>query len=149
METLRGDSVEFGIIPFPKYEESQKDYYSRIASLLLCFVPSSVNDLELTGACLEALCSESKRTLIPVYYDIMLGSKLTRDAESVEMLDIIFEHRVCDHGDLTWCPDLRDGIFSLMMENNSRDMESRVQSKASKINSNISKIVDSYLESKE
>ncbi|MCQ2432602.1 MAG: hypothetical protein MJ175_08370 [Clostridia bacterium] len=144
VETLRDNAVDFGIIPFPKYEESQKDYYSRIASLLMCFVPSTISDPDMVGACLEALCSESHASLIPTYYDVMLGSKLSRDEESVEMLDIIFANRVCDHGDLTWCPLIRDGIMGTMMEKNDRNLESQVAKAANNIDKQITTVVDSF-----
>ena len=38
--------------------------------------------------------------LQPAYYEVMLTTKLTRDNESAEMLDIIFSSRIYDNGEI-------------------------------------------------
>ncbi len=144
LDQMRDTEINFGIIPFPKYEETQEKYWSRVAMLLMGMVPVNVNDPDMIGAVLEALCSESRNTTIPAYYDIMLESKLTRDEESSEMLNVIFENRVCDHGDLTWCPILRDGIFSSMVMGNDHDVISKIESIRQKLQTSIDETVEGY-----
>ena len=142
LDQMRDKEVDFGIIPFPKYDEAQDYYYSRVAGLVIGMVPKSASDLDMTGAVLEALCSASRTTTIKAYYDIMLESKLTRDEESSEMLDIIFAHRVCDHGDLTWVAMLRDGIFCSMVMNNDHAIASKTSSVKARLDKSIAETVD-------
>ena len=144
LDQMRDTETDFGIIPFPKYEESQEKYWSRVAGLVMGMVPVNVKDPDMVGAVLEALCSESKTTTIPAYYDVMLESKLTRDNESSEMLNIIFENRVCDHGDLTWCSILRDGIFCSMVMENDHDVMSKIESIRTKLQTSIDETVEGY-----
>jgi len=100
VEFFRGMESNFGIIPLPKYEEAQKDYYSVVNPYtgVLLGVPKSSENLERTSIILEALAAESRYTLQPAYYDITLQRKYTRDDDSSEMLDIIFNSRVYDIG---------------------------------------------------
>jgi hypothetical protein len=100
VEFFRGMESNFGIIPLPKYDEAQNDYYSVVNPYtgVLLGVPKSAEDLERTSIILEALSAESRYTLQPAYYDVVLQRKYTRDDESSEMLDIIFNSRVYDIG---------------------------------------------------
>ena len=61
-------------------------------------VPSNAENPERTGAVLELLNAEGRASVLPVYYDIVLTSKISRDNESAEMLDIIFNNIVFDFG---------------------------------------------------
>ncbi len=95
---MRSAEVDFGILPTPKYEESQDNYYSMVSQHTtgLPSVPKTASDPERTGIILEALAAESKYTLQPAYYEVSLKSRGARDEESAEMLDIIFSNRVFD-----------------------------------------------------
>ena len=97
---LRGMETNFGILPLPKYDESQPQYYSTMQynnATVMC-VPVSATDFERTGAILEAWAGESVDTLTNAYYDITLKGKFSRDNESSDMLDLIFSTRVMDQG---------------------------------------------------
>lgn len=141
---LRDMDSDFGIIPYPKYDESQTDYKSRIEGGLVTIIPQTNKKLEMTGAVLEALAYESRETVIPAYYNIALKGKYARDAESVEMLDLIFAGRVYDLGDTYWCSILRDGIFQDMFRDNKRDYSSIIAGVKPKIESEIQKTVDAF-----
>lgn len=83
---------DFGILPYPKFNDNQDEFYHIIASQLCASVsiPQTASDLERTGILLEALAYESKETITKAYYDINLYTKVSRDDESGEMFDIIF-----------------------------------------------------------
>jgi len=94
---LRAMEVDFGIVPYPKYDEAQKDYIS-LNSAGLMLAPADIKDPEMVGIVAELLGSESRRYTIPAYYDVLLTYKGVRDDESLEMLDIIFKNTVYDFG---------------------------------------------------
>ena len=97
LQILRTYDTDFGIIPFPKYDESQDKYHSSVWNGLVC-VPITAKDKELCGAVLETMAYYSQSTLIPAYYNKLLDSKFARDDESLAMLDLIFDGLVYDIG---------------------------------------------------
>jgi len=84
------DIDDFGIIPYPKYDENQDKYYTAVQGgmSLLC-VPSNYSKTEMTGAFLEAAASESYKNLTPTYFDTAMKIKFARDEASSQMLDIV------------------------------------------------------------
>lgn len=131
---MRDSETEFGILPYPKYNEAQEKYYSRIEGAELFGIPKTNTDLEMTGVILEALACASHNEVIPAYYDVALKVKYTRDEESAEMLDIIFENRVFDFGDTIFCDQLRDGIIRKSFETENRDIVSALTGVESTVN---------------
>lgn len=96
---LRQSEVEFGILPFPKYDEDQENYLSHSYDGLSSFgIPLCAYDPEMCGMILEALCAESSYSVIPNYYDVVLQGRLARDEESKEVLDTIRENLYFDFG---------------------------------------------------
>ena len=97
---LRDMDADFGIIPFPKYDEAQESYYNTVGSWQSVFfcMPYGTVDTAHGSALAEALACEGMYTVTPAYYDMTLKNKAARDEESAEMLDIIFETRVYDLG---------------------------------------------------
>jgi len=128
IEALRGMDTDFGIIPYPKYTEEQDNYYARIEGCELSGIPVTTTDLSRTSAILEAIAAESVATVLPAYYDVALKAKYTRDDDSAEMLDFIFNNRIFDYGDTIWCDKLRDGVFEAMYINDDRAIASKLAS---------------------
>ncbi len=97
---LRNMEADFGIVPFPKYNESQNEYYNTVGSWHSVFfcMPISTNDPTNSSILAEALACEGMYTVTEAYYDMTLKSKSARDEDSAAMLDIIFETRVYDLG---------------------------------------------------
>ncbi len=97
---FRDMDTDFGILPYPMYDESQESYYSTIHPYGCAFIciPKVYTDLERTGAVLEYMAYLGKSIVTPAYYEINLYGKLIRDEESADMLDIIFSTRVYDVG---------------------------------------------------
>jgi len=100
IKKYRDMETDFGILPYPKYDEAQKDYYSSVSPYGCSFVcvPVVVENPEMTGAVLEYMACESRDIVTPAYYDVTLQGKILRDEESTEMLDIILSSRVFDLG---------------------------------------------------
>ena len=85
---LRDSNVEYGIIPFPKWDEKQESYRVFCGGGLLG-VPVTVRNLDNTGLILEALAAETYKTVVPAYFGTALKEKFTYDSESGKCLDII------------------------------------------------------------
>ena len=81
---------DFGIIPYPMLDEAQGEYFSRSANMTgLTYIPITNDDLDKTSVILEALAKYTYDEITPVYFDLILTSRGTRDVESEEMLPII------------------------------------------------------------
>ena len=93
----RETDVDFGILPLPKYDSAQDQHYAIELSGFIG-VPATVGDPEMAGKVLEMLAYFSMDTTQPVYYEQVLGEKLSRDADSKEMLNLIFDSIVVDPG---------------------------------------------------
>lgn len=89
-EMLRDFTVDFGFLPYPKYDESQAEYISLDWGGLLS-VPSTITNLEMVGAAMELLAWESANEVIPTYYDTVLQGKLARDDDAIKMMDLLFD----------------------------------------------------------
>lgn len=140
MQKLRSMENDFGIIPYPKLDENQERYYSRVSYYNAPIVPVTNNNLEKTGAVLEYFNYVSHDTVIPAYCDVVLYGKVTRDDESRDMLDLIFNSRVVDIGDTTMCETIRDGTFRTMFVLNDRDVASKIPNIQTKLDEFVEKI---------
>lgn len=95
---LRAMDDDFGIVPYPKFDE-EDDYTTAInGAAPLLVIPITVSDVERTGAITEALCAYSARDVIPAFYEKSLKTKYSRDEESEEMMDLIKESIIYDVG---------------------------------------------------
>ena len=141
--TLRGMETDFGILPTPKYDESQEEYISFVSQHItgLMSIPATASDLSRTGVILEALAAESYYTLTPAYYEVALKSKASRDDESAEMLDIIFANRVYDPGEYFNFGSICDALIAVC-QNNSKGMASEYEKKATVFTKALEKWVD-------
>ncbi len=93
--------VDFGVLPFPKYNEEVDRYYSVVdAASALYTVPNttSAERREMIGVVLEALAYYGQKELMPVYYDRLLTSRYLRDEISSRMLDYVYEGCTYDLG---------------------------------------------------
>ena len=145
VENLRAMDTDFGILPIPKLDEIQDDYYTDVISytgVLMC-VPATVRDDSRTGHILEAICAESKYTTMPAYYDVTLKTKMARDEDSSEMLDIIFKNRVWDMGEISNYGEFGGQLIQMSMKNNS-DIVSLFDKRLPAMEKAITKAIEAF-----
>ncbi|MBE6724565.1 MAG: hypothetical protein E7576_05105 [Ruminococcaceae bacterium] len=96
---VRDMETAFGVLPIPKYDEAQSQYYTYCNAIAsTAAVPVSAGDLPMVTSVLEGMAIQSFIQVTPAYYDIALTRKYARDNESSEMLDIALANRVYDIG---------------------------------------------------
>lgn len=100
LELIRDMESDFGVLPAPMYDSDQEGYVSQIGcwSANCIVIPTFVvgEDLEIAGYLIEALSAVSRERLNPVYYEQTLQYQISRDDDSMRMLDIIFDSRTCE-----------------------------------------------------
>ena len=94
---MREMEDEFGVLPMPKYDENQKEHYTMIdGGADIMTVPVTATNLELIGAVVEAGSASSYHGLMPIYMNLAMEQKGTRDEESISMLRYVLDSRVVD-----------------------------------------------------
>lgn len=97
IEDLRTMEADFGVLPYPKWDEAQNTYAHYVdGHATIMAVPKTVRDLEREGILLEALSYESYLSCLPIYYDVLMTKKNVRDEQSGEMLELIYQTRAFD-----------------------------------------------------
>lgn len=146
METLRSyDTVEFGVVPSPKYDENQEKYITMMnaATSLFC-VPITVSDTEFVSIILEAWSAESYRVTIPAYFDIALKTKYSRDDDSAAMLDLIL---VSSTVDLVYFSNNFDPLSSVgykLFHDTNHNFTSFYKANEKPAQKKLEKIIESY-----
>ena len=74
-------------------------------------VMKTARDPEMTGYVVEALSAESCRTVHPAFFNELLGGKIARDPDAVEVLGMMFDDPVCDNGIITSVFKMISAVF--------------------------------------
>ena len=144
---LREMDADFGVLPTPKYDESQTDYYSYVYhGAALYVIPVMNKRTAFTGFALEALAAESYKRVTPAYYEQTLKRKSQRDADSWDMLDIVFRNRLWDLGYYARWGGL-DDAFIQQIKKGSGSFAKWYKSASKSANKAIEKYVKAYNES--
>lgn len=144
MDHLRDIENDFGIIPYPKYDETQESYGNLVSawhSQFLC-VPITAGNVKRSGVILEELAYKGKELLTPAYYDKTLNGQYVRDADSSEMLDIIFANLVYDVGIYYNIGTYKDQLTTVVRTGNS--LINIYETNRSKAESQLKSINDAF-----
>ena len=135
---LREMESDFGMVPFPKFDEVQEQYGAMVeAGGRATIVPVTIKDPEVVGAVLEALNFYGWKDVIPVYFEIALKQKYTRDNEASRMFDLILDSIIYDLGDTMLCSTVKDGILVPLFTGNKRDLASKIEAQMPKVEAAI------------
>lgn len=145
---IREMDDSFGILPVPKYDADQAEYYSFVngcSSMLL--VPSTCPDVERTSIIIEAMACESYKSVTPVLYETYLKRKMSQDAESMDMIDYIVRNRVFDMAYV----NMQDGLGVVvrdLLTAKSTDVASRFQRLQKSSQKKLDRIIDAFEKSR-
>ncbi len=121
---------DFGVIPAPKYDEAQEKYYANMANGEVATLPRSYDKARLDniGILLEAMSFYTHQEVIPIYKDVVLDLKVTRDSDSAEMLDIVFAGITYDYGINVWQTEIGNKLMKEIIFNKSNAIVSYLTS---------------------
>jgi len=141
-EGLRNFEDEYGMLPLPKWDENQQNYYTMASGEHTCLaVPKTVKDTEFVGIVMEALSAESYKQVIPTLYEIALKTRYLRDNESKDVLDILINGRMYDFGYIYGGFQGFGFMLGAMFEKGNNNFESYYQSKYGNARIHYKKIV--------
>ena len=101
--TLANSSVDWGVLPLPKYDTAQEKYITSPDSFFTMFglpvtIPSE--DMDLVGVIMEALNAESWKTVYPAYYEYALKGRYSSDENMTRMIELIADSRIYEYAPL-------------------------------------------------
>ena len=143
---MRDMEDDYGVLPSPKYDETQSRYYhdASLGNSPTTGVPISASDPDTVSFLLEAMSYYSYCNILPIFYDSYLNTKLVRDEESVEMLQLIHDSIYYDIGALYNWGDMR-----MIIENMANDTTSTLASQYASISKVITKTMERTLKNME
>ncbi len=98
-DSYRDLTYDYGVLPYPKYDESQTEYKTTVLTTYsVVTVPVDSKNKERAAAVCEALAYESWNSVTPAYFETALKVKYARDNDSTQMFDIIREGVSFDFG---------------------------------------------------
>ncbi len=95
---LREMDQSYTMLPFPKWDENQEAYYTNADDKFSTFLipKTSYDSMDFISIIFEALCAESYKQVVPIYYDEALKGRYSNDPTTAEMVDIIMAGRKFD-----------------------------------------------------
>lgn len=145
---LRSSDVNFGVVPMPKYDEEQQDYYTVMSfPYSLYGIPVDAADPDMSAAVMEALGSEGYRTVSPALFETAFKAKYAQDDKTAQMFDIIRSSVVFDFGRV-FNDSMQSMTFSMFRDavgSGNTNWVSTYQSKEKALNSNLQAVVDALL----
>ena len=146
MILYRDLDIDIGLLPMPKYDETQETYrhtFSNYWSSVI-MIPRNTATADFTGHLLEALQAESYYSTTQAYYDVILAGKVMRDRESCDMLDIIRETRTIDP-ELAYSFLDANSIYGSILNSKSIDkLASSIRSSTKKAEKMIQNLIKEY-----
>ncbi|MBE6611644.1 MAG: hypothetical protein E7632_04035 [Ruminococcaceae bacterium] len=135
MNMARTFEADFGVIPFPKWEESE-EYTAPLSGFWdsWLMVPATNTELDKAGHICEALGYYGRELVTPAFIETAVTTKALRDDESAEMLEMVLGNLSCDAGIyFDW------GYWMLyrMVQNHNGNLASELAKNISAINASI------------
>ena len=138
---LRAMDADFGIIPTPLMDSTQTEYHTSIGYTVanVVMIPADVKDATISAQVLDTLSADSYYNLNSVFYDMVLGTKYTRDDNSSKNLDIIMDNAVYDPGCIYAFGGMSDTFLKVMKPD-------VVSSTIAKLKDKVQSDIDKYIE---
>ncbi len=140
--SLREMETDFGVIPMPKRDESQSQYYSFFhkSNSSTIAVPITSTDCDMIGSVIEDMQYQSHLLVRPAYMTTTVKGKTMRDLESERMLDLILTNIIFD---IVLEPGILDSIRPLFNEG-SNALKSTLDSKMQLYEKTLQNYIDAF-----
>ncbi len=140
---FRDMKSDFLLMPQPKYDEAQENYisYSNTWTPGYIGIPLTAPK-DITGIVTEALARYSYQNVRPQIVDTIMKIKVTRDEETADMLDIIFDSAYIDFSSIYDFGGTKSAIQNVLF--NGANLASSMASAAEKTDAAIADFVKSW-----
>ena len=131
-QVFREMEDEFGVLPLPKYNESQSRYFTTLDFQMMTFaIPYTQSAPEDAALLLDAMSFETNEKILDVFLGNRIEQKGLRNEDSIEMLHIVYDGLGIDLGEAfdlfgTLSQSIKDNIpqgisdFASLIERNKK-----------------------------
>ena len=138
-QVFRDMDNEFGVVPLPKYDEGQDQYYTTLDYQMMTFaIPYTQKSPEDAALLLDALSFETHTAILDLFLGNRIEQKGLRNADSIEMLHVIYDGLGIDLGEAfdlfgTLSSDIKNNIpqgkteFSSLIEKNKKPIVKQME----------------------
>lgn len=133
---------DFTVLPIPKYDETQDNYYSRTYDSMFTMVPTTVSDTSMAGAVLEAMSCHGYNNVIPEYIETSLQEKYTRDPQSAESIQLCFDSRTVDYAEIIMFEQFGDASIHDIITSSSMTMTTYLAKMGKIVDAKLAQFVD-------
>ncbi len=150
MNLRQNYGINYGVVPYPKYDDNQERYYTHIYETLTVFsIPVNASDRAESAIILEALGAASFDLITPEYFETVLQYRNSQDADSLEMIqmarnNISFNFGFVHSGAIGDIGSILDN-----MKKGDYNLASSWEKRESTWNSKLSTLIDQYLQMEE
>lgn len=138
----RDMEAAYGIVPLPKYDETQESYRNLRSYTYVMCIPVISDTVDETAIIMDAMSYLTYKDVMNPYYSGRVSQKALRNEDSIEMLALINANRTIDVGfTYGWSSTLRSQIRSAVT-NKSTEIASVIASLEGAIEENIKKTMD-------
>ena len=153
-EFMRAMEDDYGIIPYPLWDEDQEDYVTMIANgaAFVC-VPRTVTKSgydrldDIVSPTLEAMAIEAYRSVTETFYELALKGAYTRDDVAADMVDMIYKNStknfLYEYGSSLGGVG---SIFSTLMSKQSKDFSSTYAGIGEASKTRLNELIGDYIE---
>jgi hypothetical protein len=148
-DVFRQQEIDYGILPVPKLNEDQENYYSAYTDRFFVVPSTSVSgkDAQDIGFILEALSAEGYRTIYPAYYEVAMQGRYSKDEESKRILTMLHPLRVIDFAYVyTGDKCFTRSLVTLIAEKQSSDYASHLGNGTSAANEKLDELMEKFKE---
>ncbi|MGM9682082.1 MAG: hypothetical protein ACI3XQ_00635 [Eubacteriales bacterium] len=139
--------VNYGIVPYPKYDSTQDDYYTHVYETLTVFaIPINAAFQNESGIILEALGAASYDYITPEYFEAVLQYRISRDVDSLEMIELVRDKISFNFGFVHSGAIGDIGSILDNMKNGNYNFTSSWNNRSKTWNSKLSTLIDKYLQ---
>ncbi len=146
---MRDMKADYGIIPYPKLDETQEEYKSLVhdGCDLMCIPVTIPKDhLSVIGAVIEDLSVGAYRTVTPAYFEMALKGKYSRDNTSSQILDMLADNLTTDFG-YGYSYTLKNiGMLRPLIQNKTKDFASWYASTSPAAQTALDELITAFLE---
>ena len=151
---LRDMKSDYGILPTPKYDESQEEYQSLVhdGAPLVCIPMTTPDDkLDTVAAVIEEMAYQGYSLVTPEYYNVVLKQKYARDSSDKAMivLDMIRANTFTDTGYVyNYAIDGAGLLIRDLMVNAQSNLATAWAAKESSATAKLEALIETYTELK-
>lgn len=139
---MRASDFEYGLLPIPKFDESQSDYRTVVGYGFLFCIPMVCDTPNESAAVIDAMTYYTYKDVMPLFYNERISQKALRDDDSIEMLALINKTRCLDIGRLYGWSNMLYQVMENATKNQKKTVASDLASKLDQIEASIEKTVD-------